>query len=162
MVMTMLVLVDERNPGCVIVERSRAVARMRARVCARQLDRALARGISPDSRAGLSVRAHELIGVRARCTLSRSIRRLLDDALHPLRPLSFSVPVCRSKVLRSRRTLEELADRLVGDEPLNARGLAQLRVLLSDGVGPVYTRPGADDLEPALERAMAALEVRMA
>jgi hypothetical protein len=159
MVMTKLVLADERHPGCVIVERCRATARVRARMCARRLDRALAEGASPDSSAGLSVYAHDLIGVRARCTLSRSIRRLLAEALHPLRPLSFSVPVCRSKVLRSRRTLEELADRVAGDRPLNARGLAQLRLLLSDGVGPVYTSPGADDLAPALERASAALEV---
>src|ERR1700744_1279076 len=118
MVMTTVVLADERNPGCVIVERSRAVARMRARMCARRLDRALARGISPDSSARLSVHAHDLIGVRARGVLSRSIRRLLDDAVHPLRPLSFNVPVCRSKVLRSRRTLEELADRLTSHQPL--------------------------------------------
>jgi hypothetical protein len=162
MIMTTLVLVDERNPRCVIVERSSAVSRVRARVCARQLDRALARGISPDSRAGLSVHAHELIGVRARSTLSRSIRRLLDDALHPLRPLSFNVPVCRSKVLRSRRTLEELAERLAGDEPLNACGVARLRLLLSDGAGPLYVHGHADDLEPALQGAIAALEVRTA
>jgi len=157
--MTMLVLADERNPGCVIVARARASARVRARMSARRLDRALAAGASPDSSAGLSVHAHELIGTRARGLLSRSIRRLLQDALCPLRPLSFSVPVCRAKVVRAQRTLEDLAERLDGDEPLNACGLARLRVLLSDGTGPVYDRPHADDLAPALERAIAALEV---
>jgi hypothetical protein len=162
MVMTMLVLADERNPGCVIVERRRATERVRVRLRARRLDRALAAGISPDSSAGLSVRAHDLIGAPARCTLSRSLHRLLDDAQHPLRPLSGAVPFCRTKVLRSRRTLEELADRLAGDEPVNARGLAQLRLLLGDGVGPLYVRPGADDLAPALARAINALDVRAA
>ena len=160
--MTTLVLADKRNPGCVIVERSRATARVRVRMRARQLDRALAEGASPDSSAGLSVRAHDLIGSRARTVLADAIRRLVEDAVHPLRPLQFNIPVCRSKVRRSRRTLEAVAERLVADEPLDARGLAQLRLLLTDGAGPVYDHPGANDLEPALRRVMAALEVQAA
>jgi hypothetical protein len=124
------------------------------------LDRALAEGVSPDSSAGLSVRAHDLIGSRARVTLAQSIRRLLDDAAYPLRPMRFTIPICRSKVWRSRQTLQELAERLLSDEPLDARGLAQLRLLLSDGAGPLYGHPGADDLAPALEHVLAALEVR--
>ena len=158
--MTTLVLTDRRNPGCVIVARSRATARVRARVCARQLDRELAQGVSPDSSAGLSVRAHDLIGSRARQLLAQAIRRLVQEATHPLRPMHFSVPVCRSKVRHSRRTLEELADRLSSGEPLDARGVAQLRLLLSDGAGPLYDHPSANDLQPALERVKVALEVR--
>jgi hypothetical protein len=160
MAMTTLVLADKRNPGGLIVERSRAVAQVRARVCARQLDRELARGTSPDSSAVLSVRAHDLIGVRTRTMLAQSIRRLLQDATHPLRPLHFTVPICRSKVWRCRHTLEAVADRLLSAEPLDARGLAQLRLLLSDGAGPLYGYSGEDDLAPALERVIAALEVR--
>lgn len=160
MVMATLVLADKRNPGCVIVARSRATARVRVRLCARQLDRALARGISPDSDAGLSVRAHDLIGARTRDSLAHAIRRLVHEATHPVRPGCFGVPICRSKVRRSRRALEELADRLVSGEPLDARGVAQLRLLLSDGAGPLYDHPSADDLQPALERVSAALDVR--
>lgn len=158
--MAMLVLADKRNPGCVVVERSRAVTRVRARVRGHSLDRALAGGAAPDSSAGLSVRAHDLIGSRARVSLALGIQRLLAESGDPLRPLTFSVPVCRRKIRRSRPTLERLAERLVGDEPLDARGLAQVRLLLSDGSGPIYLHPAADDLEPALQRAMAALEVR--
>jgi hypothetical protein len=158
--MTTLVLTDRRNPGCVIVAHSRATVRVRARVCARQLDRALAEGVSPDSSADLSVRAHDLIGSRVRHMLAQTIRRLVQEASYPLRPTHFSVPVCRSKVRRSRRTLEDLADRLVSGEPLDARGVAQLRLLLSDGAGPLYDHQSADDLEPALERVKVALEVR--
>jgi hypothetical protein len=159
MVMNMLVLADERHPGCVKVERTPPLVRLRARVRARQTDRALASGISPDSSACLSVRAHELIGCPTRSALARAIRRLVDDAGHPQRPMSFNIPICRSKVWRSRDTLERLADRLLSDGPLDARGLAQIRLLLSDGAGPLYDRPAADDLEPALRRAMTALEV---
>ena len=158
--MAMLVLADERNPGCVIVERRRATARVRARVCAYSLDRALAAGAPPDSSADLEVRAHALIGSRSRLGLAQAIQRLLDQAGDPRRPLTFTVPVCRRKVRRSRDTLEILAGRLLGDEPLGVRGLAQIRLLLSDGAGPVYVNPAADDLEPALARAIGALEVR--
>jgi len=158
--MNTLVLADKRNPGCLVVARSRATARVRARMCSRQLDRALAQGTSPDSSAVLSVRAHDLIGVRTRSMLAQSIRRLVEEAGHPVRPLQFTIPICRSKVWRSRQALEEVADRLLGSEPLDARGLAQLRLLLSDGAGPLYDHPGANDLRPALQRVMAALEVR--
>jgi hypothetical protein len=158
--MTTLVLTDNRNPGCLIVQRSGAAARVRARVHARQLDCALAQGISPDSSACLSVRAHDLIGSRARSMLAQTLRRLVEDAGRPVRPMHFAVPICRAKVWRSRHTIQELADRLLGSEPLDASGVAQLRLLLSDGAGPVYYHPGADDLEPALKRVIAALEVR--
>jgi hypothetical protein len=159
MVMNMLVLADERHPGCVIVERTPAFARIRARVWSRRSDLALASGVSPDSVAHLSLRAHELIGYPTRSTLARTIRRLLEDVRLPLHPMHFNVPICKSKVWRSRETLEQLADRLLGAEPLDVRGLAQIRLLLSDGTGPLYGRPGADDLAPALERAIAALDV---
>jgi hypothetical protein len=160
--MTTLVLTDRRNPGCVIVARSRAMAHLRARVCARQLDRELAQGISPDSRAVLSMRAHDLIGLRTRSMLAQSIRRLLDDAAHPVGPMHFTVPICRSKVWRCRDALEEVANRLAGGEPLDARGVALVRLLLSDGAGPLYDHPSANDLAPALERVLDALGVHAA
>lgn len=157
--MNMLVLADERHPGCVRLERTRTLVRVRARVRARHSDRALASGISPDSNACLSVRAHELIGWPTRAALARAIRRLVREAGHPVTPMTFHVPLCRGKIGRSRDTLEGLADRLLTDGPLDARGLAQISLLLTDGAGPVYDRPNADDLQPALERAIAALDV---
>ena len=158
--MTMLVLADERNPGCVIVRRARAGSRLRAHVCARRLDRALAAGIPPDSRADLSVRAHGLIGSRERLALASAIRRVIDESEQAVRPMSFSVPICRRKVWRSRRALGDILERLLAAEPLDARGVAQIRLLLSDGAGPLYAYPHADDLEPALARAVAALDVQ--
>ena len=108
------------------------------------------------------MRAHNCIGGPTRLALARAIRRLVQHAGHPVTPMSFHVPICRSKVWRSRKTLEDLADRLLTDGPLDARGLAQIRLLLSDGAGPLYDRPNADDLEPALECAIAALDVAAA
>jgi hypothetical protein len=157
--MTTLLLIDRRNPRCVLFERGRARTRLATHLRSRQLDRALASGSSPDSSSALSLHARALIGMSARSVLARLIRRLLEDAQRPLNPLSPGVPICRRKMLRSTPSLEELADRLTSGGPVDARGVAQLRLLLSDGHGPVYDRPAIDDLEPALRKAMNALEV---
>jgi hypothetical protein len=76
-----------------------------------------------------------------------------------MRPLTFRVPICRAKILRSRETLEALADRLTSTDPVDACGVARVRLLLTDGSGPVYAHPTADDLEPALERTLMALRL---
>ncbi|MBV9415901.1 MAG: hypothetical protein JO363_13050 [Solirubrobacterales bacterium] len=44
-------------------------------------------------------------------------------------------------------------------EPVDARGVALLRLLLIGMVGPLYDGPGADDLEPVLQAALEALEL---
>lgn len=156
--MSTLLLTDDSNPGCIISERSRALGRLATHVHSRALDRALAAGVSPDSSAALSMRAHTLIGHASRAGLARTIRRLIEDARHPLNPFTPHVPLCRRKIMRSARTLEELATRLLGSDPVDARGVAQIRVLLIVDGRVLYDYPGANDLEPALRDARRALE----
>jgi len=156
--MRKLLLTDPSHPGCIIRGRSRALTRLETHVRARALDRALAAGVSPDSSAALSMRAQMLIGNASRAGVARMIRGLLDDARHPLNPLTPHVPLCRRKILRSTRTFEELATRLLGDGPVDARGVAQIRLLLIGDGGVLSDHPHADDLEPALQEAMRALE----
>lgn len=158
MPMSTLILTDHTNPGCIISERSRALTRVATRVHARALDRALAAGVSPDSSAALSMRAQALIGRASRARLARTIRGLLEDARHPLNPLTPHVPLCRRKIMRSARTLEKLATRLLGDDPVDVRGVAQIRVLLVADARVLYDHPAADDLEPALQEALRALD----
>jgi hypothetical protein len=157
--MTTLLLIDRQDPHCVLLERGHARTRLLTHLHSRQLDRALALGASPDSSAALSLRAQTLIGAGYRARLVRFLRRLIEDAQRPLSRLDPSAPICRRKVLRSRQTLEELADRLSSGGPVDARGVAQLGLLLGDSDGPVYDHPAADDLEPALQEAMRALEI---
>jgi hypothetical protein len=155
--MSTLLLIDPTNPSCMVPERSRMRTRVWVRVRSHHLDQALASGVSPDGCAALSLRAHSLIGTRARGALARSLRRLVKDAQHPLQPLSFGVPICRRKILASRNTLEALATRLDSRDPLDAGGVAKVKLLLSNGGGPVYGHGTADDLEPALREALDAL-----
>jgi hypothetical protein len=151
--MRTLLLTDQSNPGCIIPERRRAMARLATHVRARALDRALAAGASPDSSAALSMRAQMLIGNASRASLARMIRRLIEDARHPLNPLTPHVPLCRGKIMRSARTLEQLATRLLDGEPVNARGVAQIRVLLVGDCGVLCENPRADDLCPIVSSA---------
>jgi hypothetical protein len=157
--MTTLLLTDPTNPRCVLPERRRTRTRLSAHLRAHSLDRALASGASPDSNAALLLRAQKLIDARTRGALARSVRQLIDDARRPLAPFAARVPICRRKIFSSAESLQALADRLVSSDPVDARGVAMVSLLLTDGCGPVYNRPPADDLEPALERALLALEV---
>ena len=52
--------------------------------------------------------------------------------------------------------IDQITLRLHSPRPVNARGMARLRLLLSDGDGPVY-RFGRGDLEGRLGAALAAL-----
>lgn len=155
--MSTLLLTDPTNPRCIVYSRIRARTRLWTHLRSRRLDQALASHISPDSSAALSLRARALIGTTARAALAGSVRRLIKEAEHPTRPLTFRVPICRAKILRSRETLEALADRLVSADPVDACGVARVRLLLSDGSGPIYARPAADDLQPALQRTLVSL-----
>lgn len=157
--MTTLLLIDRANPRCVLPQPGRIRTRLLVHLQADELDRALATGVSPDSSAALSLRARTLIGAHTRVGLARSIRTLIKDAQRPINPLSPGIAMCRRKVLRSSESLERLAERLLNGGPVDARGVAQARMLLHDGYGPVYNRPAADDLEPAVCAAIDALEI---
>jgi hypothetical protein len=141
----------------VTVHRYHTPARLLAHVCADRIDHALAAGIVPDSTVAASLRAQTLIGVSARRILSRSLRDLTHQARTPA-PRVYPVPLCRRKVLAAEELLEQIADRLVAARPVAPCGVAQIRVLLTDGRSPFYCHPDADDLEPALVAASEALE----
>ena len=131
--------------------------RVTARVRANRLDTELARGAAP-TRAALALRAQDLGGRRTRERLSRSVRRILDDA-RTGRPLSIArVPTQRSEVLAAARELDRIAETLLTPGPVAASGVAQVRLLLIDGAGPLYSRHGPDGLRAAATRALDALQ----
>jgi len=145
--------------GIAIVHCCRAHERVLVRLRAWRLDTALASGVSADSSAALSLRARMLIGARTRRKQSAHIRRVLQAAVRSPDLRGPAVPVCRQKVLTARPALEALAERLERPGPVDARGVAHVRLLLRDGGGPLYSRPDADDLEHPLHVALDALEI---
>ena len=156
--MATLLLTAGSEPSAITIRRYHVRERVLARLGAGRLDRALAAGASPDGGVAISLRAHELIGVRVRRTLSRGLLDLIVQARAPAWPRT-SVPVCRGKILSAQVLIEATARRLVEDRPVSARGVAQIRLLLTDGCSPVYDHPNAHDLLPALSAARSALEL---
>jgi hypothetical protein len=155
--MATLVLIAGSESDAVSIRQSRFGERLRSRLDAERLDRALAAGVSPDSSGALSLRAHALIGIRARRQCSCGLRELIAQTkvrAWPPPPVS----ICRRKILLAQEIIEETARRLVEDRPVSARGVAQIQLLLTDGRSPVYGDPNAHDLLPALLAARSALE----
>jgi hypothetical protein len=123
-----------------------------ARLRAGWLDRQLADGVAPWHSPVHAARALQLTSRRHRRAMARSLERLVEAADQPhLRFLTAAVPPCRAQVHDALPSILDVAGRLRDGEPVDARGIATLRELLSDGLGPCYanTHPGA--LAVALE-----------
>lgn len=90
-----------------------------------------------------------------RSSYARSITRLLDRAENHYNVLpAFRTVYNPESVLAAKTDLEAISKQLASDEPVNAKGLAQLKELLADGVtSPLFRKDTA-----AAKRAVA--EVR--
>ena len=158
--MTTLILTEHPDSGYLISRPSKARERLAMRLRAWQLDAAIAHGADPDSSAVLSLRANRLIGRPTRRRVSRSVRRLMQQSRRPPLPVHETVPICWREVVRARPLLEELAVRLAGSGPVDARGMAQLQLLLTDGTSSLFDRQHGDQLRAELEAVLAAIEPR--
>jgi len=137
--------------------RTRTRERVRARLWPLRLDIALARGAPADARGDLSLRAHRLISLRTRQRLAREIHQVLRDAARPRHPLERRLHPGAPDVMDAAPLLYDLADELSHPGPVDAQGVAQVRLMLRDGTGPLYDAPWPGYLEHCLARALAAL-----
>jgi hypothetical protein len=155
----MLVLCDKVD-DCITTRDATAWERIVARLHAAKLDRDLAAGASPDSTAPLAIRAQALVRLSQRRDLARGLQRVLAEANQPARDHSRwgVVPVRRERVRDASAEFQALIDHLLAPCPLPARGLAQVRVLLSDGSGPLYYPGSPADLRSTVHKAVEALE----
>jgi hypothetical protein len=132
--------------------RDRVAARLRAGA----LDAALVAGASPESSVPLALHAEHLCARSQRRLLARSLRRLVAVSEAPATRRS-PVPINRVAVRRAGGELESLADRLAADGPVDVRGVAKLRALLSDGTGPFYQPVGTGRLDQELTAVRSAI-----
>jgi hypothetical protein len=117
-----------------------------ARLRAPWLDRDLAEGVPPWHSPVHAARAVQLSSRRRRRALARALERLVKDAERPPRPeLGAVIRPCRGQVIEAARPLRAIAARLRSGAPVEARGIAALQAVLTDGGGPCYSRayPGA-------------------
>jgi hypothetical protein len=156
------VLVEVPGVG-LVVSRVSPAARLSARLRFATHDEALAAGAHPESRPALTLRASRLIAPRMRHRLARSLRKFVELAQRPRAqrapwpaaapPLPASGPY----VAHAAGELLALADLLEGPDPVDARGVAQVCVLLTDGGGPLHRDCGAAALIAAARAAGEAL-----
>jgi hypothetical protein len=153
---------DERTCEAFVARRAHKRERLAARLNGFRLDRELARGVPPETHGALALRAQALGEPGTRRVLARAVKRVLEQARRdPSRgPLSAHLPIRRKEILAAADQLEELVARLLAPGPLRACGLAQVRLLVTQGASPLYRRhtPNAvrdaataalDELEPA-------------
>jgi hypothetical protein len=156
--MTTLILTEHPDSGYLISRQNRTRERLTVRLRAWKLDTAIANGADPDSSALVSLRANTLISRPMRRRMSRSVRSLLQHSRRPPHPIHVGAAICWREVVRARPLLEELAARLAGTGPVDARGVAQLQLLLTDGTSPLFDRSSACRLQEALEAVLDTLE----
>jgi hypothetical protein len=132
--------------------RSQLAARVNARLRAPSLDRDLASGIAPWRSSLHAARALQLTSDRNRRGLARSLERLVENA-HQQRSQNRGAVVypCREQVIEAMPALLTIAGRLRSADPGDARGVARLIILLSDGSGPCYVRIRRNALTDALQ-----------
>jgi len=158
--MTPLVILRPRKSanGVLVARHARCRERLASRLGATSLDYELARGVPPEARATLALRAQTLGETHTRQALARSLRHILDDARQGLQPRRGQIAALRADVLAAADQLERLIERLLEPGIVATRGLAQVRVLLIDGGGPLYFRGANQDLGAAAARALRQME----
>jgi hypothetical protein len=127
-----------------------------SKVFARRLDREVEAGLRAHVGTSLALHVARLTSTREREQIARAFRRHVRDADRPYRGLTSRVMVDRAGVLAARDLIDEVNLRLLSLHPVRARGMARLRLLLTDGAGPLYT-PWSGSLAVELRGALAAL-----
>jgi hypothetical protein len=153
-----VVLIHEDPDGDTVgLRRVRLRDRLAGILRAHDLDRQLAEGVPPERSAALSLRARRLLRPSTAVMLSRGVQRVLHD-IQTHEPGGGRMPVRRQAVRAVAGDLERLARRLVSPQPIGVAGLARVRLLLSDGSGPLFSSRAREDLSAAVARALAGLE----
>jgi hypothetical protein len=129
---------------------------LQARFGARTLDRELADGVPEHVSQALALRARVLLRPPMRRALCDQLRRIVREAREPAE-LTRRVPIRRREVVEAEGDLRLLASRLDSASPVAVRGIAMVRILLTDGCGPLYHRDPTEDLGAAVQQALAAL-----
>jgi hypothetical protein len=141
-----------RSPGL----RDRAVARLRAR----HLDLALATGAPPEATAVLALRARRLTALGTRRSIADTYRRLVREAREGATGGRARLIPSTGRVIAASDELTGLADKLSTPGPVDAQGVAEALLLLSDGTGPLYNSRSQATLRASAARAAQDLALR--
>jgi hypothetical protein len=128
-------------------------AHLAARVHSDRLDKELATGIPSWESPRHAARALQLTAPRHRRSLAQGLDRLLADARHPTAHVRMlCVTPCHASIRSCGPLIESLSCVLSGDLPLEAMDVAHLRVLMRNGIGPLYCGGRCTELSAVLEQ----------
>ena len=113
-------------------------SRITARVLAEHYDRKLLAGAVPMPGSALAIHARRLTTVAEREIVARSLRAALDDARKPLTIWTARSWTHRPHVAAAADLIDAVTLHLHSPRPVSTEGMARLRLLLSDGAGPLY------------------------
>ena len=131
------------------------VARLTARLRADRFDHQLAVGVAAPAGSALAVHQARLMSTGEREAIARSLRQAVSDA-HSGAVFSSRIPVHPRNIVAAEALIDTITLRLHSPHPVQARGMARLRRVLSDGAGPFYWY-GEGDLVGRLGAALAEL-----
>jgi hypothetical protein len=129
--------------GSTFAEESIAT-RVIAELFAARFDKQLASGTAPEPGSALAAHVSRLVSVGERRKLAKTLRRSVSDSYSRPAPMSARIPLDRSGVAAAAGLIDQVASRLLAPRPVSALGVARLRLLLSDGTGPMYWSDGGD------------------
>jgi hypothetical protein len=127
----------------------------RAQLFAGRYDHQIENGVSPTPGSPLAVHRMRLTSPRERDDLARALRLAVHDADFASH-FNARVPVRSVAVHDCAEVIDAVCDRLADPFPVRPRGMARLRILLSDGRGPLYW-PGRGTLNAELRGVLATL-----
>ncbi|WNG88883.1 hypothetical protein C6A87_006635 [Mycobacterium sp. ITM-2016-00317] len=131
-------------------------ARLTAWTFAGRLDEQLALGFTGKPGTPLAAHARRLESRRERQRIAGSLQRVAADAHDASAWRTGRIPLHRSNIRLAGDAVELIVDRLRSPRPVQAKGMARIRRVLSDGGGPLY-QFGDGDLDGRLRAALCAL-----
>jgi hypothetical protein len=133
-------------------------ARLLARLRPGRFDRLVAESELLPLGQAVTAHAQRIISVSERRTLARTLRRSIRDADATTSHIAITarVRLHEANLRVARALIDEVAVRLESSYPIKPRGMAHLRLLLSDGAGPFY-HSGKGDLSERFGGVLAAM-----
>jgi hypothetical protein len=132
------------------------LSRVGARIRSRSLDSELVAGADPAASPQLAARAARLTARSTRLRLAGALERLALSDSERSRTSPHVLPFTTA-IRANAGELNELGGVLRGTAPVYARGVAMLRLLITDGTGPVYSDRDGRVLADQLRRARTAI-----
>ncbi|WP_102141234.1 hypothetical protein [Mycobacterium hubeiense] len=137
-------------------EPASALARAIARLVPWRYDRQLVAGVTPEPGSPLAVHVARLTSDTERRQLVEALRQAQREAENGPVMFTSRIPVDDAAVAEAAAAIDEVCVRLSAPRPVRAHGVARLRLLLSNGTGPLY-QDGRGDLTAALRAVLAEL-----